>query len=95
VGHFVKIRRVRVIGLNSAQGMGFHSRVVARLLFTFEGTKLARPNQPLLYFFQHDELAPGYGRTEENPFGQLPLGATAGGCDRLLLNSKRLEWFGE
>src|SRR5580700_9915971 len=65
--HFVKIRWVRVIGLHGAPGMGFHSREIARLVFSFEPTKVTRPNQPLLYFFQHHDLAPGYGGTEENP----------------------------
>jgi len=54
---------VRVIALSGAPGICFHIQEIARLLFTFETTKVARPNQLLLYFFWHDELAPGYGRT--------------------------------
>jgi hypothetical protein len=31
------------------------------LLFAFERTKVVRPDQPLLYFFRHNDIAPGYG----------------------------------
>jgi hypothetical protein len=62
VGILLKHGPVRVIALNDAPGMGFHSREVARVLFTSETTTVARPNQPFLYFFQCNKLAPGYGR---------------------------------
>ena len=51
VGILSKSQRVNVIELNDAPGNCFHARMIARLLFSFETTNLASPNQPLLYFF--------------------------------------------